>query len=135
MTTYQGAQDVDQVEREQQRALTRALWETLRKGGLPLGQPGRIASALFAPDQSAAEALLERFRTTSGGWASDVRPVADGSGRLLVWILSPEVALTLDAFLELVDVMLVAALRAGCTFDGFELEQRGARARPWWKFW
>jgi hypothetical protein len=61
--------------------------------------------------------------------------VADGSDRLLVSILSPEVALTLDAFLELADVMLVAAHETGCTFDGFELEQRSVPKRSWWRFW
>lgn len=135
MTTYQGVADVDQVERARQRGLTSALWQTLRKEGVEPGQPGRIASALFAPSQPAAEALLDRFRTKSGGWASEVQATGDPSGRLCVWIRSPEVALTLEAFLDLIDVMLVAAHATGCTFDGFELELGGAAKRPWWRFW
>jgi hypothetical protein len=141
MTTYRGVGDVDPVEREKQRTLTKALWETLRKGGVQPGQPGRITSVLFAPSEAAADVLLSRFRTESGGWASDVQPRGDLDAggdldeRLCVSILSPQVALTLDAFLELVDVMLVAAHETGCTFDGFELGQRGYPDRPWWRFW
>lgn len=119
-----GVSDIDPVEREKQRALTRALWETLVQGGVAPGQPGRITSVLFAPNRAAADVLLDRFRTESGGWASDVQPIPDPPERLCVSILSPTVALTLEAFLELVDVMLVAAQETGCTFDGFELEQR-----------
>jgi hypothetical protein len=125
MTTYRGVEDLDPEQRERHRTLTKALWETLQKEGVQTSQTGRITSALFAPDQAAATTLLSRFRTEPGGWAGNAQPVADGSGRLLVSILSPTVALTLDAFLELADVMLVAAQETGCTFDGFELERRG----------
>jgi hypothetical protein len=133
--TYRGVSDLDPVEREKQRTLTRALWETLLKGGLQPGQPGRISSVLFAPSEAVADVLLNRFRTNPRGWASDVQPVSDPHKRLCVSILSPQVALTVEAFLELADVMLVAAHETGCTFDGFELEQRPNADRPWWRFW
>jgi hypothetical protein len=135
MTTYRGVSEVDAVEREKQRILTRALWDALVKGSVQPGQPGRITSVLFAPSDAAADVLLSRFRTESGGWASDVQPCSDSHEGLCVSILSPLVALTLEAFLELADVMLVAAHETGCTFDGFELEQRGNSDRPWWRFW
>ena len=124
MTTCRGAGGVDPVEREKQRSLTSALWATLLEGGVQPGQAGRIASVVFAPDEAASDALRSRFRTESGGWASDIQPVGDSQRRLCVSILSPRVSLTLEAFLELVDVMLVAAHETGCTFDGFELEPR-----------
>ena len=135
MSDYHGVVELDAADRERHRSLTHVLWQRLAEDGVHPGQPGRIDAMLIAPSEAAAALLVDRFRTTAGDWESDIQPTSDGSGRLAVWIRSPEVGLTLDAFLELADVMLVAAQRAGCVFDGFELEQRVPVSPPWWKAW
>ena len=56
-------------------------------------------------------------------------------GVISVKITTELVHLSRDAFLELVDVMMIAADEAGCVFDGFQVDLSDLQRRPWWKLW
>lgn len=131
MPTYRGLDKVDPNRLQAQRALTEALWSELNKQGVRKGSAGRIEAFFFADDESAAESLVGAFED----WVHEVTPDNDGSTRLRVMLVSPEVALSRDAFLELVDVMMIAAVEYACVFDGFQVDIGTVQRRPWWRLW
>jgi hypothetical protein len=128
MATCAGLDKVDANTLQAQRLLTEALWSTLHEEGLREGAAGRIQSFFFAESSEAVASLRKVF--ISDGWSFEVLSSEDDSGGLQVKLVSPEVALTLEAFLELAEVMLVAAAEHACTFDGFQLNLNAVRHRP-----
>jgi hypothetical protein len=129
--TFSGIDKVDPAERQKQHALTQALWSVLKKQGLENGAPSRIECFFFAAEQSACAALAAAF----SDWEHSVAPLDGPTGKWCVRLITPEVRLTRQAFLELADVALIAALESSCVFDGFQVDTSGLPRRPWWKFW
>ena len=58
---------------------------------------------------------------TSSGWPQEIAKAEEGVGRCRVKVVTPEVNLTRETFLELVEVMMVAAHEHSCVFDGFQV--------------
>jgi hypothetical protein len=131
---YAGVEKVDPEKLADQHELTDALWKLLVERGLEPGSAGRIESYFFADDEIAAASLGKAYGT--GDWQHEISPVEpSGPDRVRVMIESPEVALTPEAFHELVDVMMVAALEHRCEFDGFQVQLPVVEPRPWWRIW
>jgi hypothetical protein len=124
-----GIENVDAQALAAQRSLTEALWLTLQGQGLKNRTAGRIECFFIAGADTMAEALVNAF---PADWDHEVSP---RDGVISVKITTGLVHLSRDAFLELVDVMMIAADEAGCVFDGFQVDWSALQRRPWWKFW
>jgi len=134
MSVYAGLDQVDPNALEAQYALTEALWTKLLEQGVEDGTPGRIEAFFFAEHEIAAAALAAAF-VSKGDWRRELVALADDSAQVRVKLITPMVALTRQAFLELVDVAMVAAHARGCVFDGFQVDVSALQRRPWWRFW
>ncbi|UPJ49270.1 hypothetical protein IVB30_41080 [Bradyrhizobium sp. 200] len=131
MTELRGIEGVDPRELESQRALTAALWSTLKEQGVIDGTPGRIECYFFAKSDAHVTALVAAFPR----WEREIANSDNPLGRLSVHIISPPVHLSKEAFLELVDVAMIAAHESSCIFDGFQVDTSALQKRRWWKFW
>jgi hypothetical protein len=97
-----------------QRSLTEALWPTLEGQGVKNRTSARVECFFFvASADTVAVALVNAL---SAKWDHEI---SRQDGAVSVKIITPLVHLSRDAFLELVDVMMIAAHEAGCVFDGF----------------
>ena len=134
MPTYAGIDKVDQNALRAQYALTEALWSKLIEQGLRERSEGKVEAVFFADHEIAAASLTAAF-DVDRQWLREITPLDDGSGRLRVKVVTPEAVLTRKAFLELVEVMMVAAYQHGCVFDGFQVDVSAIRRRPWWSIW
>jgi len=132
MTTFSGLERVDPAALERQRVLTDALWTTLCEQGLRNRSAGRIESFFLSTSRSAADSLAAAYG--GDGWEVEIDSIPGESEELRIKIVSPEVALTRTAFLELVEVMMIAAVDHGCSFDGFQVNMKAVRRR-WWHLW
>jgi hypothetical protein len=119
-----GIEKVDAQALAAQRSLTEALWLTLEGQGLKNRTAGRIECFFGANSDTVAAALVNAFPAE---WDREVSP---RDGVFSVKITTPLVHLSRDAFLELVDVMMIAADEAGCVFDGFQVDWSGLQRRP-----
>lgn len=129
-----GLEEVDQTELQAQYLRTEALWSTLLEQGVRNRSQGRIEAFLFAGDASAAASLIANY--VKAGWLPLIEPIDDGSGQIRIKLVSSLVCLTREAFLELVDVMMISAHKHRCVFDGFQVEVSAVQpAPPWWRFW
>jgi hypothetical protein len=124
-----GIEKVDAQALAAQRSLTEALWLTLQGQGVKNRTAGRIECFFLAGADDLAAALVNAFPTE---WDHDISP---RNGVISVKITTGLVHLSRDAFLELVDVMMIAADEAGCVFDGFQVDLNDLQRRPWWQFW
>jgi|ERR1041384_7913809 len=124
-----GIEKVDPQALAAQRSLTEALWLTLQGQGVKNRTAGRIECFFIAGADTMAAALVNAFPAE---WDREVSP---RDGVFSVKITTELVHLSRDAFLELVDVMMIAADEAGCVFDGFQVDWNDLQRRPWWKFW
>jgi hypothetical protein len=88
----------------------------------------------IARDNSAVASLLNGFPQTAE-WNHEVCRSDDSPDAISVKIISPLAYLSREALLELVDVMMIAALDSGCTFDGFHIDLGEPQQRPRWKLW
>ena len=134
MVEYKGIERVDVEALSAQRSLTEALWLTLQRQGLRGGTSRRVECFFVARDDAVAASLLSGFAETAG-WNHEVSAIDDTPGGISIKIVSPLAYLTREAFLELVDVMMIAAHDSGCVFDGFQVDLSDLQQRPWWKFW
>jgi hypothetical protein len=132
MTPYRGLEKVDQQQLAAQRLLTEALWTKLREQGIRSGSTGRIESYFWAKDETTAASLTASFKS-SAGWDSKIEPAVQTPDRFQVKIVSPEATLNRKAFLELIEVMMVAAHESKCVFDGFQVDHATIRRKPWWR--
>jgi hypothetical protein len=130
MTELRGIESVDPRELESQRALTTALWSTLKEQGVKDGTPGRIECYFFAKSDAHAAALVAGFPR----WEREIANSNDPRGCLSVRLISRLVRLSSEAFLELVDVAMIAAYESSCIFDGFQVNTSALQNRRWWKF-
>lgn len=130
MTEFRGIESVDPRELESQRALTAALWTTLKEQGMKDGAPGRIKCYFFAKSDAHVAALVAAFPHWEREIANSNNPLG-----LSVRIISRPVHLSREAFLELVNVTMIAAHESSCIFDGFQVDTSALRKRRWWKFW
>ena len=124
-----GIENVDAQALAAQRSLTEALWLTLEGQGVKNRTSGRIECFFGANSDAVAAALVNAFPAE---WD---REVSRQDGAISVKITTPLVHLSRDAFLELVDVMMIAADESGCVFDGFQVDLSDLQRRPWWKVW
>jgi hypothetical protein len=134
MVEYKGIEKVDAQARSAQRALTEALWLTLRRQGVRRGTARRIECFFVAREAAAVAALLNGFPETKE-WSHEVSRMDDPPGTISVKVISPLAYLSKEALLELVDVMMLAAHDAGCLFDGFHIDLSDLPQRSWWKLW
>lgn len=134
MVEYKGIEKVDAQALSAQRSLTEALWRTLQGQGVKDTTSGRIECVFVAREDAAVASLLNAFPETAE-WDHEVSAIDDPPGGISVKITSPRAYLSREAFLELVDVMMIAAHESGCVFDGFQVDVSALRQRPWWKFW
>jgi hypothetical protein len=134
MVEYKGIEKVDAQWLSVQRSLTEALWLTLQRQVVRDGTSRRIECFFVARQDFAVTSLLNGFRETAG-WNHEVSRIDDPPGAISVKIISPLAYLSREAFLELVDVMMIAAHDSGCVFDGFQVDLSDQQQRPWWKFW
>jgi hypothetical protein len=130
---YAGIEKVNPEKLLAQHALTDALWTRLLGLGVKKGAEGRIESVFAADDDLAAAALVDNFKR--GDWRHRIERTDDGPSKRRVHLVSPEVVLSPEAFHELVDVMMVAAVENRCHFDGFHVDVGAVRRRPWWRLW
>jgi hypothetical protein len=131
---FEGLETVEQAELAAQYRLTEALWSKLVEQGLRERSQGRIEAFLFAPDEDAAASLAAGY--VKAGWLREIEPAEDDSGRFRIRRDSQRVYLTRQAFLELVEVMMISAHRHGCAFDGFQVDVSAVQPpRRWWHFW
>ena len=121
MVEYKGIEKVDAQALSAQRALTEALWLTLQGQGVMDTTCGRIECFFVAREDAAVASLLNAFPETAE-WNHEVSAVDGPPGGISVKIISPRAYLSKEAFLELVDVMMIAAHDSGCVFDGFQCE-------------
>jgi hypothetical protein len=133
MVEYKGIERVDAEALSAQRSLTEALWLTLQRQGVRDGTSRRIECLFVAPEDSAVASLLNGFPETAG-WNHEVSAIDGTPGGISVKLISPLAYLTREAFLELVDVMMITAQDSGCVFDGFQVDLSDVQQRPWWKF-
>ncbi len=140
MQHYEGIEEVDQRERERQRILTQALWRELTTQGAGPGTEGRIECFLYATAKPAVAAMAAYYRSLNTrkviddespeAWAVMVDESTEAE-RIQLRITTPLVRYSLDAFLGLIDVMMIDALRFGLAFDGFNVNV-AATSRPSW---
>jgi|SRR5215475_8152571 len=139
MAEFPGIENVDPEQRQAQRALTEALWSKLEEQGVDDRTAGRIECQFYAKDIAAVRALLPAFpgweRNIGTVWERNGGTVDDAPGELSITLVSPLVHLSREAFLELVDVALIAARQSSCVFDGFQVDMSTLVKRPWWRFW
>jgi len=119
MSHFAKLENVDPEELHAQYALTEALWSRLVGLGIQSGTSGRIEAFFFADHEHTAASLVGAF--TSSGWLQEISKTEEGVGRRRVKVVTPEVNLTREAFLELVEVMMIAAHEHSCVFDGFQV--------------
>jgi hypothetical protein len=131
MPELRGIESVDLRELESQRALTAALWSTLKEQGVKDRAPGRIECYFVAESDTHVAALVAAFPR----WEREIANSNNLREQLLVRLISPLVHLSREAFLELVDVAMIAAHESSCIFDGFQVDTSALLKRRWWKFW
>lgn len=126
-----GLERVNSEELERQRALTHALWSKLEKQGLENGTPGHIECNFLAPGDAEVARLTPGFPDWQCAVAENDHP----RWSRLVRIISPEVHLTRDAFMQLLEVSMVAAADSACVFDGFQVDTTALKkGKRWWVF-
>jgi len=124
-----GIESVDPLELEKQRQLTAALWSRLLEQRVAVGAPGRIQCYFFAP----SDAEVPRLTAGFPDWECAVTDCNEPEYRRMVRLTTPQVHLTQEAFLGLVEVAMIAAQQSSCKFDGFQVETSALKKRPWWK--
>jgi hypothetical protein len=139
MPRYRGIEFVDPVALRAQRTLTDALWKELNAQGVPRGARGRIEVFFFAKTLRAANAIARAFVSQDARWdQGEQTPCPEVKGEaaeIRVKLISPEVRFSRDAFMDLVEVAMIAAKGHACTFDGFQVDVSSVRRRPWWRIW
>lgn len=128
---YVGIERLDPIERQKQHALADALWQLLNEKGVRRGSIGQIDVFLYGEEKAAAS-LAGMIRR--GGWSAAT--TQDGEpGRVRVQVTTDDVVFSRDAFIDLTDIMMVAAADHGCVYDGVEVAVHAVKKRPWWQFW
>ena len=134
MDGIKGLEKVDPEKLRAQYALTEALWAKLVEHGVrDRATAGRIDCFFLADDADHAGELIQLF-----DWAHEVTTPEGATDQRQVRIVTSEATLSLEALRDLVEVMMVAAVESGCTFDGFGVDEaslRSLRKRPWWRLW
>lgn len=126
-----GLERVNSEELERQRALTQALWSKLEEQGLENGTQGHIECYFLAPGDAEVARLTPGFPD----WQCVVAENDHPRWSRLVRIISPRVHLTRDAFMQLLEVSMVAAVDSACVFDGFQVDTTALkRKKRWWVF-
>ena len=122
---------VNSAELERQRALTQALWSRLEEQGLKDGTPGHIECCFLAPSDAEVARLTPGFPD----WECTVAENDHPKWSRLVRIASPQVHLTRDAFMHLLEVSMVAGADSACVFDGFQVDTTALKkGKRWWPF-
>lgn len=131
---YAGIEFVDSATRKREHAATRVLWATLNESGLGENTIGRITAFLYLQDKGNAVELAKKF-SSFGDWNVEQYRI-ESKMQECIRLLSPECEFTIEAFIELTDIMLIEAHKFGGEFDGFEVAADNTRKRrPWWAIW
>lgn len=132
MEKYIGVELIDQKERERQHILTKALWQHLCEAGIKTGDEGRISCVLFSKSLDNANELKFKYQ---GDWDTVVSEQKD-SQLYIVEIITPLFYFSIEALIDLADVLMVSAYEHDSIFDGFEMKIEDIkRKKHWWKFW
>lgn len=133
MQYYAGIEKVDSIERSKQHQLTKSLWQQLCDMGIKTGDKGRIKALLVSDSCENAEELKAKYQEDFDATLYKNEEEAT----YLVELETPVSRLSLEAFLELADILMISADETGCKFDGLEIDAEEVRKLnvPWWKFW
>ena len=129
MRHFEGIETVDPTALEKQRILTHALWHELVDQGVGPGTEGKIECFLYGTTKLAALAMADHYRRLRT-WGAVVDESPD-SRRTELRITTPCVRYSLEAFLELTDVMMIDARRFGLDFDGLHVDLAGTKRTSW----
>jgi len=134
MGIYSGVEKIDPIERQKQHELTKALWRKLCEMGVKTGDKGRINGILTTQSYERAEELKARLHNDDFG-VTIYRHEEDQAH--IVQLTTPISRLTMEALVELADILMIEAAVTETTFDGLELDINEIKKlnTPWWKFW
>lgn len=134
MNGYIGIGEIDPIERSKQHELTKALWQKLHEMGIKTGESGRIKGILTTNSYEQARALMRTFQ--DGHFEATIYNQEETTTHLIE-ITTPISRLSVEALLELTDMLLASVLETDIKFDGLELDVNEVKKlnAPWWKFW
>lgn len=133
MFEYSGIELIDPFEREKQHILTKELWKNLCERGVKNRDKGRIIGILYSNSKEKALQLTFEFQST---WKAEVFE-SDEDSLYLVKVKTGVCCLTIEAFLELADILMIDGSTFDLTFSGFEIDLEEVKRlnKPWWKLW
>ena len=133
MSKYEGLELIDPIEREKQHALTKALWQQLCEAGIKTRDKGRINCFMVSKSFEMANKLKLEYQ---GDWECNIFKEEESS-QYLIKITTSLCYLSIEAFIELADILMYAGLWSDSTFDGFEIDIEEVKKlnKPWWKLW
>lgn len=133
MSQYKGIEKIDPIERSIQHELTKSLWQKLCEMGVKTGDRGRIKGIVISNSYEQAKELKE---IQSSYFDVSIQKQKENSTQI-IQITTPISRLSLEALVELTDVLLIAAAETNTKFDGLELDVNQVKKlnTPWWKIW
>jgi len=136
MSAYAGIEKIDPIERVKQHELTKALWQQLVEAGIKTGYKGRIKGYLASNSIEHALEFKEKFQGDEDFEVVIYENEEDDSTQIIE-ITTPKSRLSLEALIELADILMIFAEETNLKFEGFELEINEIKKlnSPLWKFW
>ncbi|KIL39121.1 hypothetical protein SD70_22070 [Gordoniibacillus kamchatkensis] len=133
LSGYKGIDFIDPIERAKQHELTKSLWQKLREMGVKTGNKGRIKGIMIANSYEQAEEVRALYQDD---FDASICKQYDNSTHI-VEITTPISRLSVEALLDLTDILMVSAAETNSKFDGLELDMHEVKKLnpPWWKFW
>lgn len=133
MSLYRGIENIDQIERLKQHELTKSLWQKLSEMGVKTGDKGRIKGYLVSKSYEHAMNFKTRFQHDFNVTIHE----HEESSTKLIECTTPISRMSLEALVELADILMIVAVETDTIFDGLELNLNEIKKLnpPWWKFW
>jgi len=133
MSGYAGIELIDSTERLKHHELTKALWQKLREMDIKTGDKGRIKGVLISNSYEQAKTLKKNFQ----GDDFDATIYNQGDSTQIIQITTPLCKLSIEALLEITDLLLISVVNTDIKFDGLEIDVNEVKKlnAPWWKFW
>lgn len=134
MNNYVGIEKIDPMERLKQHELTKSLWKELCGLGIKTGDKGRIKA--FLASDSYEQAMDFKIKFQDDDFEVTIFEQEEDS-ELIIQLITPVSRLSIEAFIELADILMIYADETKNKFDGFELDLNEVKKlnRPWWKIW
>ncbi|MFD0616885.1 hypothetical protein ACFQZR_05370 [Paenibacillus sp. GCM10027629] len=130
---YKGIETVDPIERMKQHELTKSLWQKLNEMSIKTGNKGRITGYIVS---NSLEDLLELKKQYQDDFEATIFNDEEDSTQI-IQIKTPISRLSLEALIELADILMISAVEFNAKFNGLELDINEVKKlnAPWWKFW